>query len=304
MDALLDAADVLAAVDPAEIPMRFYAEKTRSALTVRRVDVSGLIGSWAQQVWSVHMSATLAYRGRFDPYLADVGLDRDRTLCAALPSPFPADSAIAYVPRGGPAPDRSDERRAWLEDEISRLVALTDGRALLIATSYAMADVMEQGALRAGGYEVHRQRQGESVSALLDRFRTDEHSVAVGVDTLREGVDIPGPACSLVVLDKAPNLPPDDPYVRATCGRADETPGYWGRYRKVNGPRAALAITQTAGRLVRQHGDRGVVACLDQRLWAPKGQVLREALRWPVTDSFERVERFWEQVRPDQAGAA
>jgi ATP-dependent DNA helicase DinG len=106
----------------------------------------------------------------------------------------------------------------------------------------------------------------DSTARLIDAFVADETSCLVATRAFWQGLDVPGPACVLVVIDRLPFTRPDDPLEQARREAVERT-GADG-FREVDLPAAALALAQGAGRLVRSHADRGVVAVLDRRLAA------------------------------------
>jgi ATP-dependent DNA helicase DinG len=139
--------------------------------------------------------------------------------------------------------------------------------------------------------------QGEAPrGALLDALRTDVGSVLLATSSFWEGVDVPGEALSLVVVDKLPFQPPDDPLAAARAARL-EAEGQ-DPFQTLEVPRAALALKQGFGRLVRTRADRGIVAVLDQRiLTRAYGRTFIATLPPAArTSAFEQVRRFWTGV--------
>jgi ATP-dependent DNA helicase DinG len=129
------------------------------------------------------------------------------------------------------------------------------------------------------------QAKGDTVADLVDRFTMDAHSVLVGTLSLWQGVDVPGDACTLVVIDRIPFPRPDDPVLSARQAAVDAAGG--SGFRSVSVPRAGLLLAQGAGRLIRGLDDRGVVAVLDPRLaTAGYARLLRQSLPpfWYTTD--------------------
>jgi ATP-dependent DNA helicase DinG len=132
----------------------------------------------------------------------------------------------------------------------------------------------------------------------VDAFAADPATSLVGTMSLWQGVDVPGDTCSLVVIDRIPFPRPDDPIVSAR----QESLGREG-FREVSVPRAGLLLAQGAGRLIRDAGDRGMVAVLDPRLaTASYGKTLREAMPplWLTEDrevalsALARLRESWE----------
>ena len=129
--------------------------------------------------------------------------------------------------------------------------------------------------------------QGDAANAaLLERFAAEETSCLVATRAFWQGVDVPGPACVLVVIDRVPFTRPDDPLEQARREVVEAAGG--SGFRDVDLPAAALVLAQGAGRLLRRRDDRGVVAVLDSRLaTAGYRRVLLEALP-PMRRTVER----------------
>ena len=129
--------------------------------------------------------------------------------------------------------------------------------------------------------------QGEdSTGTLVDTFAKSENSCLFGTLTLWQGVDVPGSACSLVIIDRIPFPRPDDPLLQARSNAADAA-GRSG-FMEVSATHASLLMAQGAGRLLRSVDDRGVVAVLDNRLVTKRyGSFIRRSLPafWDTTDA-------------------
>lgn len=217
-------------------------------------------------------SATLAVQGKTDAFLARTGLadDEDRPLeSLVLPSPFDHERRAAlYAPGGMPAPTEP----AFFErfcDEVRFLVELTGGGALLLFTSHRVLErAYEELApeLTAAGHRTLR--QGEAPRAqLLDAVRSDDGergAVLFATLSFWEGVDVPGRALRLVVMDRLPFRSPGDPVQQARSELAKERGHH--PFFDLAVPEAALTLKQGAGRLLRTHDDAGIVAVLDGRL--------------------------------------
>ncbi|MEV6822391.1 ATP-dependent DNA helicase [Nocardiopsis dassonvillei] len=199
-------------------------------------------------------------------------------------SPFEhARRGILYVATHLPPPGRDGLAPAYL-DEISELIEAADGRALGLFSSMRAA---QQAA------EELRERldqpilcQGEdSTGQLVRRFAEEERSCLFGTLSLWQGVDVPGPSLSLVIVDRIPFPRPDDPLASARQ-RAVAAHGGNG-FLSVAATHAALLLAQGTGRLLRSTEDRGVIAVLDPRLATARyGGFLRASLPpyWGTTD--------------------
>ncbi len=239
-------------------------------------------------------SATLSTGGSFDFIKRRLGLDFE-VREEQLPSPFDyASQAALYVP-----PDMPDPRDAAWSDravsEVRDLIEVTAGGAFVLCTSFR---VMNELARRLGSELPHPVMvQGQAPKAsLLDRFRAAGDAVLFATASFWEGVDVPGDALRLVVIDKLPFEVPTDPLVVARCERmkADgEAP-----FMRYLVPSAALSLKQGFGRLVRTRRDRGIVAILDPRI-VRKGygrvflRSLPEARRCETLDA---VRAFWTEA--------
>ena len=107
--------------------------------------------------------------------------------------------------------------------------------------------------------------QGERPKhVLLSRFRASGRAVLVATMSFWEGVDVPGWALRLVVLDKIPFAPPNDPVVAARCARIDREGG--NGFSQYSVPSAAMTLKQGFGRLIRSQRDAGIVGILDRRI--------------------------------------
>lgn len=240
----------------------------------------------------VFTSATLSADGRFDYARARLGLAELPATELCVESPFDyAQQALLYLPRDLPLPDDPGFAQAVVERTV-QLLEITRGRALVLFTSWRSLRTAAT-ALR-GRVPYPILVQGEAPrGALLDAFRADIGSVLLATSSFWEGVDVPGESLSLVVVDKLPFQSPDDPLAAARAARVEEA----GQDPFVTQqlPRAALALKQGFGRLIRRRDDRGIVAVLDQRiLTRAYGRAFIATLPpAPRTSVLEQVRRFW-----------
>ena len=148
-------------------------------------------------------------------------------------------------------------------DRIAELVRMTGGGAFVLCTSTrAMRSLHAR--LRSR-IELPLMVQGERPKhMLLSRFRASGQAVLVATMSFWEGVDVPGWALRLVVLDKIPFAPPNDPVVAARCARIDREGG--NGFTQYSVPSAAMTLKQGFGRLIRTQKDAGIVAILDRRI--------------------------------------
>lgn len=221
-------------------------------------------------------------------------LDRVDELLVSSPFDF-ARQALLYTPKDLPAPGTPDFWSAASE-RIAELVAITGGGAFVLTTSVrAMRELHRR--LQSALPESLILLQGEAPkAALIARFRAAGDAMLVATMGFWEGVDVPGRALRLVVLEKIPFAVPTDPIVSARA-RVLEAQGE-NAFLKLHVPAAALTLKQGFGRLVRTQRDVGVVALLDERVHRKGyGKKLLQALP-PArrASELDEVRRFWAEA--------
>ncbi|HEY1549706.1 MAG TPA: helicase C-terminal domain-containing protein, partial [Kofleriaceae bacterium] len=240
----------------------------------------------ADQLQPIAQPPTFAYQR------ARLGLGEIDELVVSSPFDY-AKQALLYVPRDLPLPSEA----GWTAAAAARtreLLAITDGRAFLLFTSHR---ALREAADALADLPHPRLVQGDAPRAsLVDRFRVTPGAVLFGTASFWEGVDVPGDALSLVVIDKLPFAPHTDPLVAARMRqRAElgEDP-----FQTVQLPAAALALKQGFGRLIRRRDDRGIVAVLDHRIVTKTyGRAFTDTLPsgLPRTSTLEQVKRWYHQ---------
>src|SRR5215472_5652563 len=224
-------------------------------------------------------SATLAVGGDFKLYQRELGLGEAVTGC--WDSPFDYESqALLYLPPGLPEPNSLEHTDAVVAAALPVLKA-SGGRAFLLFTTLrALAHAREAigAAFARQGLDYPLLVQGEgSRSELLTRFRTLGNAVLLGSQSFWEGVDVQGEALSVVVIDKLPFAPPDDPLLAARLDHIAQQGG--NPFLDYQLPQAAISLKQGAGRLIRSETDRGVLMICDRRLVdKPYGRRIWQAL--------------------------
>jgi len=225
-------------------------------------------------------------------------LERSEVIERILPLAFDFESnALLYVPRDLPTPvygAGSDDYTKAIAREMYRLVKLSQGRAFLLFSSRRMLDQAYD--LMAPHLDYPLLRQGDMPRIELTRqFREEKGAILFGLKSFWEGVDIVGEALSLVIIDKLPFDPPDDPVHEARVAQLKAAGENWfGIYVL---PQAVLRLKQGLGRLLRTRDDRGVMAILDTRLYTKGyGKLVLEALP-PArrTASIKDVDRFFNE---------
>ncbi len=273
----------------------------RAVLRVAPLSVAGLLrGRLFGRSTTVLTSATLTVGGTFDAMASAWGLTGEEAVDwrgLDVGSPFDhAKAGILYVAAHLPPPGRDGTGSAEQLDEITALITAAGGRTLGLFSSMRAAKAAA---------EIMRERldtpvlcQGDdATSALVQRFADDAETSLFGTLSLWQGVDVPGPSLSLVLIDRIPFPRPDDPLLTARQ-RAVAARGGNG-FMAVAASHAALLLAQGAGRLLRRVDDRGVVAVLDSRMATARyGGYLRASLPpfWATTDA-DRVRQALERLR-------
>lgn len=214
----------------------------------------------------IFTSATLAVKNDFSHYLAQMGLQDAVT--AAWQSPFNyQEQALFYVPPDMPDPNNPSYSSCVAAAALPVLRA-SGGRAFVLSTSLrAMREIhaLLKEAFAENGIESPLLLQGDSSrTELLDRFRKLGNAVLVGSQSFWEGVDVRGEALSVVIIDKLPFAPPDDPVLSARVDKLNaEGKNAFMEYQL---PYSVITLKQGAGRLIRDENDRGVLMICDPRL--------------------------------------
>lgn len=253
----------------------------------------------------VFTSATLSVRGNFTHYAAQLGLDRDRSM--TLDSPFDyASQGLLYVPRDLPQPSDPRFTDAVLDATLP-LIEAAGGRTFLLCTTLravnrAAERLSDEFAQRGWDFPLLVQGQA-SRTELLDRFRALGNAVLIGSQSFWEGVDVRGEALSLVVIDKLPFAPPDDPVLSARM-EALEKKGL-SPFAVHQLPHAVITLKQGAGRLIRSETDRGVLMICDPRLVEKNygRQIWQSLPPFKRTREAETAADFLRSLRPDSEEA-
>lgn len=223
--------------------------------------MAGIPRSW------IFTSATLAVQGKFEHYQAELGLWEAETGCWHSPFDY-SQQALLYVPTGLPNPNAFDYSDAVVAAALAPLLACQGGAFFLCTSLRAMRRIHELLLARLADHGQSDRPlllQGSaSKNELLERFRRAGNAILVGSQSFWEGVDVRGEALSLVVIDKIPFSPPDDPVLAARIEALEQQ----GRnpFMEYQVPHAVINVKQGAGRLIRDEQDRGVLMICDPRL--------------------------------------
>jgi ATP-dependent DNA helicase DinG len=243
-------------------------------LEVAPLDVGPLLRS---SVWDEH-TAILTSATVPSGVVERLGLPDDRTDVIDVGSPFDyPEQALLYCAMDLVAPNDPQFRDACHE-ELEALINAAGGRTLALFTSWSALDAAVEALTPRLEFPILSQRDLPQ-SQLIKAFTDDERTCLFATATFFQGVDIPGPSLSLVVIDRLPFPRPDDPLLsarREAIGAA--------AFMAIDVPRAATMLAQAAGRLIRSRSDTGVVAVLDRRLGAAR-------YRWDIIRSLPPMRR-------------
>ena len=251
--------DVASAADIAEHRVAWVEGPARTpVLKVAPVDVAGVL---AASLWESSIETAVMTSATIPPLLPRrLGLPEGTYEQLDVGSPFDfAHHAVLYCASRLPDPRHPDHERA-MHAELEALIRAAGGRTLALFTSWR--------AMRAAADAVRDRLPWRVMTqdelpkpALLAAFTSDETSCLFATMGFWQGVDVPGRALSLVVIDRIPFPRPDEPLLQARRERAGAD-----AFRIIDLPRAATLLAQGAGRLIRTSTDHGVVAVLDPRL--------------------------------------
>jgi ATP-dependent DNA helicase DinG len=268
--------------EPGEGAVRWVETYAQSAALNRTpLDVAPIFAQQlaaGKRAW-IFTSATLSVGGDFAHYQAELGLGEARARHWESPYDF-AGQALLYVPEDLPEPGSTGFTEAVI-DAAFPVIEAAQGRAFLLFTSLRAMDIGHarlKEKLAGAGLDWPVFLQGTAgKNELLERFRDTPNAILLGSQSFWEGVDVKGEALSLVVIDKLPFNPPDDPVLAARIEQINRAGG--NAFMQYQVPRAVIALKQGAGRLIRDETDRGVLMICDPRLVSkPYGKRIWRAL--------------------------
>ncbi|MGK5071839.1 ATP-dependent DNA helicase [Janthinobacterium sp. ZB1P44] len=261
----------------------FWVEAFSSSLQLHKTPLSiapifnnqreGTPRSW------IFTSATLAVKNDFKHFSEQMGLTGEPS--HTWPSPFDyGQQGLLFVPQNLPQPNSLGYTDAVIDCALP-IIEAAGGRTFFLCTTLrAVKRAAERLAdeFRQRGLNFPLFVQGEKGrTELLDQFRAAGNGVLIGSQSFWEGVDVRGDALSLVIIDKLPFAPPDDPVLAARI-EVMEKQGKNG-FMHHSLPEAIINLKQGAGRLIRDEGDRGVLMICDPRLISkPYGKRIWQSL--------------------------
>ncbi|MEE2962476.1 MAG: ATP-dependent DNA helicase [Myxococcota bacterium] len=259
-------------------------------LVARPLEVSTIIPSLLAKKTSIFVSATLAMGGRFKYFHSKIGIQPKESII--VESPFQYEKQMRYFIPSKLAAPRTPRYQEEMEDTVSDLVRISQGGAFVLCTSYSMLNTL------ASFLDLHSEftvlKQGDKPkNKLLQDFISDGNAVLIATMSFWQGVDVPGAALRLVIIDKLPFASPYDPLVQARLDYLEKSG--CSPFMDYQVPQAAILLRQGVGRLIRTRLDRGVVGILDSRLTQRHyGRQIQESLpKAPILNHLEDVHSFF-----------
>ncbi len=207
-------------------------------------------------------SATLSINGKFDYFIQRIG-QSDEFWTSHITSPFNYQQQTKlFIPKEFPSPG-SDQYISELVNTIKKIIETAQGRTMILFTSYSVMKQVYQSLIDLIEFPLYCQGI-QAKREILEHFRNEFSSVLLATNSFREGVDIPGEALQVVVMDKLPFAVPTNPLIKARVERLEEL-GY-NSFMNLMLPEAVLAVKQGFGRLIRHQNDCGVFVILDPRV--------------------------------------
>jgi Rad3-related DNA helicase len=245
-------------------------DQDRLTAIYRPLEVAEPLKRSLYETWPriISTSATLSVADDLGWFRRQVGApDGSALLARRIASPFNyREQVLIYAPRGV-EPDYGQGEEVylrWLTGEVRGLVQASRGRAFVLCTSRRRMEQLHDALEGVLPWPCYFQGGGLTRQELLEQFKADGNAVLFGTRSFWEGVDVPGEALSLVILDKIPFVPHTDPVhqreEQLVRGRGGNP------FEELQLARAILTLRQGAGRLVRSESDRGVIALLDSRI--------------------------------------
>lgn len=230
------------------------------------LDIGGELSSFFANTNQARIftSATLSIAGEFEHFRNLVGLP-ESVVVGSWESPFDYfEQAVLYVPEGMPEP-KDEGFSSALYNEVLPVIRASEGRAFVLFTSFRVMQQFEQRMVEETEDEFTILMQGErSKRELLSDFVNQPRAVLLGTMSFWEGVDVPGEALSVVIIDKLPFESPYEPVLKARL-RAMQDAGE-NPFMSYQVPKAVITLRQGAGRLIRSDQDKGVLMICDARL--------------------------------------
>ena len=274
------------------IPFVRYTETPQDGhriVTARPIEAGPFLQKVLKERTAIFVSATLQVGNNFKFFRQRVGLPQSSEI--AVDSPFDYQENVRiYIPAHFPLPQHPEFLNAAVDEAIA-LIDATCGGTFILCTSYRMLNELSTEITRRTSKPVWVQGKGPK-NLLLEEFTECGDGVLLGTMSFWQGVDVPGSALHLVIIDKLPFASPDDPLVAARNDYLSEQGQ--SSFRLFQIPQAALLLRQGFGRLLRRQSDRGAVAIFDRRIQTKGyGKIfLRSLPDCPVIEQRDEIVRY------------
>ncbi len=273
--------------------LNWYERRKRSLLLhASPLDISERLNEllYHRERAVIFTSATISTNGNFDYIRSRLGL-HDEVLESIYPSHFDfGRQTLMYIPRDLPIP--SDPRFGQqVAKRTLDILKITEGRALVLFTSYHNLNIAYQILRDKLPYPIYRQGDAPR-TVLLDEFRNDIHSVLLATGSFWQGIDVPGEALSCLIIDKLPFDSPGEPLVAARINLIRNRGG--NPFFEYQVPSAIISLKQGLGRLIRKSSDRGILSILDNRIMTSRyGKLFFHSLpQIPISHDLSDIGRF------------
>ncbi len=246
---------------------------------------------WQRPASFILLSATLRISGSFKYINGRLGLTDAKESFHGSPFDY-SRQAMLYLPRHLPVPGKNDYTDRIVA-EIEALLTASNGRGFVLFTTHQLLKAVAPLLAEKLPWPVLQQGKSGSNDSILSKFREDTHSVLCGTRSFWEGVDVPGEALSIVIIDKLPFAPPDSPLLKARIKSCEEAGG--NGFRDIQLPEAIAVLRQGMGRLIRMGSDRGIMALLDSRIYSRSygREVVHNLPPAPVSSHMGDIEAFF-----------
>ena len=240
------------------------------SLVVAPIDIGKYLGPALRQLRDngttiVFASATITVNNEFTKFCRDLGLSPSEVMTDIVPSPFDYENHACLL-TSAHFPQPAESRRIIkCIDMVKEAISCVDGGVFFLTTSYSMMNAAAQELQTLFGTRRKILVQGQAaVPRLMEEFRQDGQAILVGTSSFWEGVDVPGKALSLVIIDKLPFKTIGDPMQVARSELCTHRGGNY--FKDISIPEAIIMLRQGVGRLIRNEDDSGALIILDPRL--------------------------------------
>lgn len=219
------------------------------------------------KVGVVMTSATISVNKNFDKFLFDTLGNNLQPQTMIVDSTFDyKNNSMLYVDKNFPAPNEQ-KREQIIIDNLSKVIDAVNGGIFFLTTSNR---ALVNAHLHFSKYFSQKRKilvQGDKKSniQLMQEFKEDGHAILIGTSSFWEGVDVPGRALSLVIIDKLPFTNPDDPFYSAQREKLEQK-GLGNAFYQIAIPDAIITLRQGVGRLIRNENDKGALIICDPRI--------------------------------------